>query len=213
MQSEQMGVAASSPWGNIMAPDHQTSERVYRALKEDLLEGVLGLGRFAIPTLERRYNASATPVREALLRLVGERLVDLRSTGGFAAWQAEEIEARHLYEFEQRLLIAALGWQAPRQPVAERNSYESRLTPPVDALFRTLAESTRNSLMISTMESLNDRLHAFRRAEQHVLPKLDREFAALRKTLLGDGDRSARRLLVGYHQRRVRNILFILRAR
>lgn len=55
-----------------MTLDRQTSERVYRALKADLLTGALAAGRINISALALRHGASATPVREALMRLVGE---------------------------------------------------------------------------------------------------------------------------------------------
>src|SRR3546814_9180811 len=85
-----------------MGADHGLSERAYAALKLDLVEGELPPGRVRIPHLVGRYQAGATPVREAMLRLVGEGLLIMPVQGGFEVPALDEIAVRHLYEIAQR---------------------------------------------------------------------------------------------------------------
>ncbi len=60
-----------------MSADHGLSQRAYTSLKLDLIEGRIASGRINIGQLADRYGMSATPVREAMLRLVGEALLDM----------------------------------------------------------------------------------------------------------------------------------------
>lgn len=76
-----------------MRRDHKLSERVYLELKRDLLAGNLPISRLPISHLALRYHASATPIREALLRLVGEGLVALNPAGGFALPRLSELSS------------------------------------------------------------------------------------------------------------------------
>lgn len=195
-----------------MPPDHQTSERVYGALKRDLLEGILGSGRLNITSLESRYSTSATPVREALLRLVGEKLVDMRPTGGFAPWVVGPTEARDLYELNQKLIMMSLGLQHGSNLDAEWTRDGCWLDPPVDGLFLSIAQQGRNAVLVASIESLNDRLCRLRMAEQKVLGGLGREFGLLAGTVREGQHDAIRRAVTGYHRRRLRNLDSILRA-
>ena len=61
-----------------------TFERVYHALKEQLGSARFAAGEHLEPaTLSHELNASITPVRDALHRLVGEGLVEAPRGDGF----------------------------------------------------------------------------------------------------------------------------------
>ena len=60
------------------------SEAVYRQIRHDILSGLLAPGqRLALSALRERHAASFSVVREALSRLVGERLVQATPQLGF----------------------------------------------------------------------------------------------------------------------------------
>lgn len=61
------------------------SERVEMRLREDIVSGDLGPSEpLRMEALRARYEIGATPLREALSRLVGEGLVALRGNRGFS---------------------------------------------------------------------------------------------------------------------------------
>lgn len=195
-----------------MTADHETSERVYAALKADLLAGRFAPGRLQITSLEARYSASATPVRETLLRLVGEALVEMRSTGGFALPAVTENDVCTLYEMSARMTMMAVAWRdiglVNRQ---EEDDVGRNLDPPIDVLFTRLARSAGNQTFCAKIESLNDRMCRLRHAEQVELDGLDREFANLDLLVRTGPADKLRRALRNYHRRRLSHTAEIAR--
>lgn len=64
------------------------ADEVYRRLREDILGGVLPAGgKLRLESLVADYGAGMSPVREALVRLAGERLVVAEGQRGF--WVAQ----------------------------------------------------------------------------------------------------------------------------
>ncbi|HHW82619.1 MAG TPA: GntR family transcriptional regulator [Actinomycetales bacterium] len=84
------------------------SELVRGQLHHDILSGVWSPGdRLQLTALSERYETSSTVVREALTRLVGERLVELRPNRGFTVPTISLEELRDLTEM--RCVNEALG--------------------------------------------------------------------------------------------------------
>ena len=88
-------------------------ERVYRAIRERILEGVYGPGyRVVIDTLAAEFGVSALPVREAIRRLEAEGLVVFRPNAGAQVSPAEP----GLFD-EEMTVLAVLeipsAWPAP----------------------------------------------------------------------------------------------------
>ena len=186
-----------------MTADHETSERVYTALKADLLAGGFAPGRLQITQLETRYSASATPVREALLRLVGEGLVEMRSTGGFACPSLDEGDVRALYEASLRLTLLAIAWRGAGSSTEEAAPTGRGLEPPIDILLAELARGADNPVFSGIIESINDRMCRIRRVEQLELAGLNREFANLDVLVRTGPEAKLRRAVHGYHRRRI----------
>jgi len=188
-----------------MAADHHTSERVYSALKRDILDGQLPPGRLQITILEQRYATSATPVREALLRLVGEGLVAMPPAGGFGTWSLGVGEMVDLYELSMRLSYCATAWvKASPEGIYEPGGDPDDLISRTEALFSNLAGRTRNAEFVTLFGSLNDRLRRVRGVEPLVLTELEREYASLIELIRHDDARSVRRAILTYHRRRIR---------
>src|SRR5437764_15152487 len=86
-----------------------TFERVYAAVKQQLREGVFRPGtRLEPAVLSDELNASVTPVRDALHRLTGERLVEAPRHEGFRTPMMTEVLLRQLYGWHHDLLLLAV---------------------------------------------------------------------------------------------------------
>ncbi|MDE8652260.1 GntR family transcriptional regulator [Novosphingobium album (ex Liu et al. 2023)] len=194
-----------------MTADHRTSERVYAALKSDLLDGMRRSGTFNISALAVHYETSATPVREALLRLVGEGLVDMPDRGGFVPCTIDVERARDLYDINLALALAMLARWAPSSPEWPGTPV-SDLKPPADRLFLELARHTQNLEFVAIIGSLNDRMRPIRKAEAIQLSGLRREFDAIEQCFRQGNCRALRRTIVQYHYRRLRNVEKIVAA-
>jgi DNA-binding GntR family transcriptional regulator len=81
---------------------------VYERLRADILSGALAPGvKLKVERLVERYEAGASPVREALNRLSAEGLVDRRDQRGFTVARAGLEDLRELVE--TRCLIEGLA--------------------------------------------------------------------------------------------------------
>src|SRR5256885_13578516 len=84
-------------------------DRVYAAIRQRLREGLYRPGdRLEPALLSDELNASVTPVRDALHRLTGERLVDAPRHEGFRVPMMTETLLRYLYAWHLDLLLLAL---------------------------------------------------------------------------------------------------------
>lgn len=180
-----------------------TFERVYQALREEIGDGVFRPGEPLEPsTLASRLNSSITPVRDALHRLVGERLVEAPRGDGFRAPLLTEMALRNLYRWREWLLVGAV-----RAPV------QSSASPPLggpgqragsaEMLFRQIGAQSGNPEHQAAIEHASARLRPVRAAEDEVLAGTDAETGAMEEALaLRSPD--LRRHLSAYHRRRIR---------
>jgi DNA-binding FadR family transcriptional regulator len=189
-----------------------TFERVYRALKEELTGGKFAPGEHLEPALIGEHlNASITPVRDALHRLVGERIVEAPRNNGFRVPAPSEAELRDLYGWNRDLLDLAVRRRLPGSVGAALHASRPNAMPagPSTAtaadLFRRVARRSGNPEHEAAAENLNDRLAAIRIVERQLFADIEEEIAALR-ALLDDGDLAAlRRGIAAYHRRRQRS--------
>jgi len=184
-----------------------TSERIYRVVKQQVLDGAFRPGeRIEAAQLADLHNASITPVRAALHRLVGEQLVDARPSEGFHALQISEHSLRDLYDWNGQVLQIALQLSSPAPinpdataiPIGDGQDAVAA----VARLFLMLGERTGNEVCAHAIRSLNDRLHLVRRIEHQVLGEVETELAALVAALTDNQPNALRPLLVQYHRRR-----------
>ena len=91
-----------------------TMERVYRELKARAMQGEFAPGERLDPSvLARELGASATPVRDALHRLSGERIIDSWHQEGFRQPILAEADLHDLHAWAAALLTLALAPQLP----------------------------------------------------------------------------------------------------
>ncbi|WP_294251348.1 GntR family transcriptional regulator [uncultured Sphingomonas sp.] len=179
-----------------------TFERVYGAIKQMLLDGELPPGAPIEPAMiGREIAASITPVRDALHRLTGERLVEAPNHNGFRVPLLSEAALRDLYQWNGRVL----GLAAQKvQPASDTHLQHSGSIEEITAtLFLRVAQATESAELVATVRSLNDRLMVVRRAEVATLPAIADEIAGL-ESVIDAGDRVAlAAALTRYHRRRI----------
>lgn len=183
-------------------------DRVYAALKEILREGDMPPGAHLDPAqLAGRLVASITPVRDALHRLAGERLIDA-GNDGFAVVTMSEPDLRDLYDWNLQLLRLAL-----QTSLSSRFTYSAIDTNALAAdqaghLFTAIAARSPNQEHRLAIEAVNDRLHAVRLLEPSMLAGTDEEYHAMATADL----RTLRTLLGTYHRRRIAAVPLLIRA-
>ncbi len=88
--------------------DANLRERVERQLHLDILSGAIGPGTvFSVPALSRALGISTTPVREALLRLTADGLLQPIRNRGFRVVDPTLDELRDLFEVRVQLEATA----------------------------------------------------------------------------------------------------------
>lgn len=182
-------------------------ERVYLALKQELGSGRLAAGAPLEPAhLSQDLNASITPVRDALHRLVGEGLVEAPRSDGFRTPQATEIALRHLYRWSNALLELAARAPAPAGAAlpALPEDEETGLLARTEALFLAIAARPGNPEQVAAISRIGDRLRPARRVEARLVADAGDELAALAALHAGDTLPALRQALARYHRRRER---------
>jgi DNA-binding GntR family transcriptional regulator len=188
-----------------------TFERVYAAIKQRLREGLYRPGERIEPAaLSDELNASVTPVRDALHRLTGERLVEAPRHEGFRVPMLTESMLRQLYGWHLDLLLLAVAKRrtaalADRAAASDRDT-DSPVRERQNALFLALARSTGNPEHAAALEGLSHRLEPVQRVEDAFLDETEGETAEIVSALQNDDRPALRRSLARYHRRRERII-------
>jgi DNA-binding GntR family transcriptional regulator len=185
-----------------------TFERVYSAIRERLVGGVFNPGdRLEPALLSDELNSSVTPVRDALHRLTGERLVEAPRNTGFQVPVLTETMLRHMYSWHLDLLLLALGsrTRTSAEPAAiglPREDVPQHLK--MNALFLELAGRSGNPEHKIAMTSVAGRLGSVQAVESALLDAIELETEAILEAIR-TGDRAAlRQSLTRYHRRRQR---------
>lgn len=145
-------------------------DAVYGTLKEAILSQTLAGG---IPLVESQiaaqFEISKTPVREALLRLAQEGLVDFQPIRGATVHSLTVGEIRDLFEMRLHLEPLALAQSAPLLSKTDLKHLEDLLTQAKNQtdlaelsrinleFHRGLYQAAPNQLLLGWLESLNDR--------------------------------------------------------
>jgi DNA-binding GntR family transcriptional regulator len=184
-----------------------TFERVYAALKELLGKGAFRPGERLEPaTFCDTLNASVTPIRDALHRLTGERLVEAPRNAGFRMPMLTETTLRHLYAWHRDLLLLA----AAKHRALEAFELEAcrgaggSLHERQNAIFEALARSSGNPEHANALCAIAARLEPVRQLEENFLDAMDAEIAQICDALRRKDRAALRKSLVKYHRHRER---------
>lgn len=191
-----------------------TMERIYDTLKRQIMAGERRPGERLDPVrIAADLNASATPVRDALHRLMGERMVQAWPQDGFHVLVHSEPGLRDLYAWNFDLLSVVLKSAAAARGAGARR--DGRAPAPiagedhagdVAGLFHAIALASGNFEHRQAIANVNDRLHAVRRLEVQVVDDADAEIARIAAAWEAREVLALRRLLGGYHRRRIRAV-------
>lgn len=190
-----------------------TSERVFDALKADILSGDLAPGMKLEPhAFAERLASSVTPVRDALHRLAGERLVDLRTSEGFYVPFVTEPGLRDLYSWNGQLVRMVVHSWSAKAPSIRADGLPADIGRATRAFFDLFGGIAPNGEYQRQLDSASDRLAAARMAEERVFPDREAELRAM--AVAFDHARPAEllKLVMAYHRRRLNATPAIVRA-
>jgi DNA-binding FadR family transcriptional regulator len=189
----------------------QAMERSYAALRQMLRDGMHPPGhRLEANRIADELGVSPTPVRDALNRLVGERMVEASSGEGFHVPRLDEGDLRDLYEWNSALAImAARTSRTLPDPAAILQAMSGgTLADVTAACFALLADSAPNRELRVAVAHASDRLHPYRIAEAKVLQPV---FGELEELLDVPSKRQA--AIRRYHLSRMRAVSDMIRVR
>lgn len=163
--------------GALGRPQRQSiREYVAATLRAALIAGELVPGQvYSAPTLATQLGVSATPVREAMLDLVRDGMVDVAPNTGFRVTEVTAAELDHIAEIRLLLEVPIMG-EIAATISPERDVQLELLRPLVDSMIEAAqrqdltsylsADSTfhtsflalhGNDLLVSTVRQLRDR--------------------------------------------------------
>ena len=204
-------------------------DRAYEALKQKICDGTWAGGE---ARLEREaadeIGVSRTPVREALIRLEEERLVEVRPRRGFVVLPISADDMADIYE-----ILTALESHAAAKLASQPDTSNvlSRLEASVDAMdaalaendleawaradlefHRALVEEAGNQRLAEIVRTVSDQVHRARLATLRMRPKPIRSNsdhrAVLQAIRQGDADTAFVRHKV--HREKSREVLVAL---
>ncbi|MGH6696231.1 GntR family transcriptional regulator [Sphingopyxis sp.] len=184
-----------------------TMERVYLDLKARIVGGAYPPGTRLDPFhLAKRLAASPTPVREALHRLSGERIVDSWHQEGFRQPIFAESDLCDLYQWAGALIglalrAPALGSAVPASLLVsmEVEDYPAR----VARLFRAIALLCDNREIRYAIVNFVERSEFFRAAEARTDPAADEHLSAMEAAFRSERWTELRSKSAGFYRRRI----------
>ena len=145
------------------------ADDVYDQILSAIVSGAIAPGeRLIQEKIAGQINISRTPVREALLRLEQEGILEISGRQGFYIRKTSEQEARQLYEAREAIEGYAAKWVAERraseQLAAIKRAVDAELaadTTDVEvdfrvnrAIHRTIVEQTGNPMLLDMFDRI-----------------------------------------------------------
>lgn len=190
-----------------------TSERVYDALKRHIASGDLAPGDKLEPAqFAERFNSSITPIRDALHRLAGERLVDMRASEGFYLPLISEPGLRDLYQWNADLVRMVVRAWTGGKPAVRADALPVDIGHATMAFFELFAAASFNREHALQIGRANDRLATARVAERLVLTELESELRDLAVAFDAATTGELLKRIAAYHRRRLQATPAIVRA-
>lgn len=203
-----------------MSPTALTADRIYTILKREILSGRFKPGSpLPLRSLAREFGTSVSPVRDAMVRLGGQRILETHAGGGFQCPTPRERDLRYLYSWHAHLLGLILRERKPGWSMPDLSTLFDTLDPTdapaiADAaaiLFGRIAECSDNIEHVEALLTADARLHATRIAETDIPDRID-ELRAVAAATASGSHRAARAAIWAYQRRRLRRIREIVKA-
>ena len=196
-----------------MAPEPLVAERTYHRLKLDIVAGKHQPGAsFHLQRLADEFGTSITPVRDAIHRMVGERLLEMLPGGGFQLPILSVQQLRDLYSWHEQLIRQAFQGSlsaaafAPNSAALREGEDGEHISQSTSAFFAQAAAASGNREVIHAVANVSDRLSLARLREPLFLKSMESELENL-VALAGTGPTATIRVAVReYHRRRLRRV-------
>lgn len=195
------------------ASPRSRAEEAYADLKRRLLLGELRLGaRLGEERLASSLGLSRTPIREALLRLHSEGLIDRHPDGGYRPRAPIVSGIQELYEVRLGLELMAI-----RRPLQGNGSHDPKILDQIcdewgtlaedlpqpdpgfvvadEAFHLGIAEAAGNAALVELLGHINQRIRVVRMQDfltaERVEATITQHLAIVRALVAGDLDRAA----------------------
>ena len=196
-----------------MAPEPLAAERTYQSLKRGIVAGEYRPGSsFNLQRLSDEFGTSITPIRDAIHRMVGERLLGVLPGGGFHLPIPTADQVRDLYAWHDQVIRMALQGNLPEDAFSDLpekvpdQDAGGELAALTTRLFGMAAAASGNGEVVSAVANASDRLSLVRLREPLLLTAMTEELHRL-IALARSGRSSALRVAVReYHRRRLRRV-------
>ncbi|MGW4474670.1 GntR family transcriptional regulator [Nonomuraea sp. NPDC004354] len=199
-------------------------EQVAHALRAALVTGEMRPGVvYSAPVLAAQFGVSATPVREAMLDLAKEGLVEAVRNKGFRVTELSDRDLDELTEIRQLIEVPTIAQLADAsraeeferlRPIAQQivdAAERADLLAYIDADLRfhiELLSLSGNAHLVEVVRDLRNRARLYglsQLSERGMLPDSAREHLALLDALKA-GDKQAAERIMGEHIHHVRDI-------
>jgi DNA-binding GntR family transcriptional regulator len=190
------------------------SDRIRNVLTDEIASGRLPAGSaLDEQQLADRFNASRTPVREALRQLSVSGLVEMRPRRGVIVTRMTPERIMEMFEAMAEIEALCVRFATNRMTPLERSHLmalhrsseamvEAGDIDSYDAFNREfhigIYRATHNNFLVEQAIGVRLRLSAFRRTQLHQDDRLERSReehdAVMRAIAQGDGDKAARRM-------------------
>lgn len=186
---------------------HSKSAFVYEQVRRALQSGRFAPGQRIDPaTLAAEFSTSATPVRFALYRLVGEGMIADHARSGLHVPLLTEVALRDLYDWMERLLLMACDIGVARalrkNGKLQIDSADDDLVKLTWQLFDAIAHATAHWSLHHAVKQANDRLAPIRQAKRGLIDHTYEELSQLNKHWQARDIPSLKSALRDYYERR-----------
>lgn len=182
----------------------QAADRAYSTLKQRLLAGLYPMGfRLEAGPIADDIHVSVTPVREALYRLAGQRLVNATAGDGFYVPILSEAAVRDLFDWNAHLSLHVLRGRAKIAADTSAATIRCDVAGRAEILFSRISAAADNVELACAIASNNDRLAPFRSVDERVFEDAAEEMTAMEFASAADIPRLTV-LVRAYHRRRKR---------
>lgn len=198
-----------------MSPEPVTAEHVYSQLKTLITSGNLAPGQTLVATeIALDLGVSTSPVRDALHRLRGERLLVAHSGGGFETPHLAGEELHDLYVWHGRLIRMALkdrkipNGKNPMVPDGWPVDYSSpgAIADTTARMFDSMAHRAGSHELEVAVASAGERLRTVRLREVSRWNDAEQELEAVRLLAISGTRNELLNALWIYHRRRIRSV-------
>lgn len=196
-----------------MSAEPITADRIYRRLKQDILDGILRPGApLVVQALADHYGVSISPVRDSAHQLVGEQILVSNQGGGFVVPPVTADMLRDLYTWHGYLVRHALKAKAPfkgdLEPIKALDRHgpfhPRELRDAANSLFSFIGSRPKNAVHARAIIMAGDRLAIARLHEPLVFDNVQEELLSIWNLTEIGRDAAVREAIWAYHRRRIR---------